>query len=363
MKLDNSYLLFKKRDPLFWMCLPLLYLLSLIYYLVVLILEFAYRMKILPTYRAKFKVVSVGNITLGGTGKTPLVEWIVAYLSKNGKSPGIIIRGYKKVNPHQDGIVKDKASYFDIGDEASMFKEEFKGVSICVGRDKIKSAQQLEKENCGVAILDDGFQHWRLKRDLDIVTIDASFSLFGQMLLPLGRLREPLNSLKRADIFVLTKTDWSQDNTQGIKKELKEINPSAPVVSSIYQPVCFSEIKTGKSFPIDSEKLADKPVFILSGIANPLYFDRMLSKLRLKIRREFIYPDHYAYKSNDLELINKLARDNDTGIIITTHKDAVKLKQYVNFMKNTDIYYLKIKLKITENEKEFSDRLLSLFNS
>ena len=363
MILNNPYLLFKKKHILFWIFFPILSLLSITYGFVLCILKFAYKKKILPTYRPKFKVVSVGNVTLGGTGKTPLVEWIVGCLFRNKKKAGIIIRGYKRPKLKERGIIKKDNSYSAIGDEASMLKEKLGDINICIGRDKIKSARQLEKEKCDIAVLDDGFQHWRLIRDLDIVTIDTSSSIFSQKLLPLGRLREPLSSLKRADIFVLTKTDLSEDNTGSTKEELKKINPGALIVSSIYQPLCFCSLKTGEVIALDSERFIDKPVFILSGIANPIYFDRMICELKLRIKRELIYQDHYQYRKNDLDFINRLAKDVNVNTIITTHKDAVRLRYLLEFFENIDVFYLRIQLKITENEEKFCNRLLSVANS
>ena len=341
MKLDNPYLLFEKNYVLFMVTFPILFLLSIVYCVAIYILKFLYKINLLPTYRPKFKVISVGNITLGGTGKTPLVEWIVDYLRGARKKPAIIIRGYKRPGIKRCGIVKN-GDYSKIGDEASMLKEKLGDVNICVGRDRIESAKQLEETGCNIAVLDDGFQHWRLRRDLDIVTIDASLSISNQKLLPLGRLREPLSSLKRADIFILTKTDLSKEHTGKIEKELKAINPNALIVSSVYQPLCFTNLKTEKSIPVDSDRFINKPAFILSGIANPLYFDRLLSRLKLKIKRELIYQDHYQYRKSDLDFIKKLAEDTGVSTVITTHKDAVRLKHYADLLDDINIFYLKI---------------------
>lgn len=361
MKLDNPYLLFKKQNLLFWIFLPLLFLLSIIYGFVVYILKFSYKRKLLPTYIPRCKVISVGNITLGGTGKTPLVEWIVNFLIKNNKKPGVIIRGYKRPKSREDTISIVNNDYFQIGDEAKMLRENLNSTSIYVGTDKIKSAKLLEKENHDVAVLDDGFQHWRLGRDLDVVTIDCSFLISNQKLLPLGRLRETLNSLKRADIFILTKTDLSQDYSKKNRQVLNNINPNALIVSSIYEPVCFYNLKSEECISLSSDYFATKSVCILTGIANPIYFDKILSKLRLKIKQELAYSDHYEYKERDLDYFRKLVCDINIDTIITTHKDAVKLRHFINYFKDLDIFYLKIKLKIVENEEEFSNRLLSVF--
>jgi tetraacyldisaccharide 4'-kinase len=360
MKLDNPYLLFKNKNLLFWVSLPVLYVLSLVYALVVTVLKFLYRMRLLPSYRPECKVISVGNITVGGTGKTPLVEWIAELLRENGMKPGIIIRGYKKPKSKNADVIAKSNRYFDIGDEACMLKDNLVDVSIAIGRDKIKSAMELEKLGNRPLILDDGFQHWRLRRDLDIVAVDCSYAFRNQMLLPLGRLREPLSSLKRADIFVLTKTDFSAENTEKTRAALLKINPKALVVTSIYQPQCFHDLKEGEDLPIDSASLKKEPVFILAGIASPIYFDKLISSIKLKIKRELVYPDHYEYSSKDLDFIRIMAREMNVNTIITTQKDAARIRHLFTYSENLRIYYLKIKLKVTQNEEEFRNRILSV---
>lgn len=363
MTLDNRYLLFKNRNILFWICLPILFLLSIIYGFVVAILKLLYRIRILPSYRPGCKVISVGNITVGGTGKTPLVEYIAEYLRENYMSPGIIIRGYKRPKSKNAEVIAKSNRYFEVGDEASLLKDNLRDITIGIGRDKIVSAKKLEQLNNHPLIIDDGFQHWRLRRDLDIVTIDCTYPLASQRLLPLGRLREPLSSLKRAQILILTKTDFSQQNTLSIKEQLQKINPKALIASSVYQPVCFHDLKADEDVAIDSAAIKNEPVFILLGIANPIYFDKLLSNIQLNIKRELVYPDHYEYKDKDLDFIKIMAREMNVNTIVTTQKDAVRIRHLFNYFENIGIYYLKIKLKITSNEEEFRNRILSMSNS
>jgi tetraacyldisaccharide 4'-kinase len=363
MKLDSPYLFFKKKNMLFWVCAPVLYILSVFYFLVTLFLKLLYKIRIFPSYKPRCKVISVGNITLGGTGKTPLVEWIVDRLIQNDKNPGIIIRGYKRPKTKKVGIVSKQSGYFDIGDEASMLKENFSDIKIAVGRDKIKSAKELEKVGCKAIVIDDGFQHWRLRRDLDIVTIDCSCPIFNQLLLPLGRLREHLSSLRRADILVLTKTNLSECDFENIKNNFYRINPRLLIIKSIYQPESLHDLKTNQCFPANSDKLKDMQVFILAGIANPIYFDKMISNLNFKIKRELIYPDHYEYKASDVNFIMELAREIRVDAVVTTHKDAVRLKSFINLFKSVNLFYLKVKLEVVEGEKELLARILSVSNS
>jgi tetraacyldisaccharide 4'-kinase len=362
MKFDSPYLLFRKKNILFWLCFLPLFLLSLVYGIVVTALKFLYKIRVLPSYKPGCRIISVGNITLGGTGKTPLVEWIVKFLRENHKDPGIIIRGYKRPKSNKSASEARRRGYLELGDEAVMLSENLGNIHIAVGRDKIKSAQELEDLKCDTLILDDGFQHWRLRRDLDIVAIDCSQPLFAQRLLPLGRLREPLSSLKRAQVFILTKADLREDTTH-LREYLHKINPKATVASSIYNPVCFHDLKTDECFPADLPSFKGMPVFIVSGIANPIYFDKILSNLKLNIKRELVYPDHYEYKRGDLDFIKKLSSEMRTSTVITTHKDAVRLRHFLNYIENVDIFYLEIELKVTKGEEELRHRILSVSNS
>jgi tetraacyldisaccharide 4'-kinase len=206
--------------------------------------------------------------------------------------------------------------------------------------------------------MDDGFQHWRLARDLDIVMIDASLPLAKQMLLPLGRLREPLGGLKRAGIFCLTKIDIAADNYQTNRKLLNKINPEAICVGAVYEPVGFYDLETDVLSSLD----LGKPAAILCGIANPSYFENMLEEAGLKVGRKFIYPDHHNYSERDLKFIKRVILSDKINTIVTTHKDAVRLRQFTPILGDVKIFYLKIKLKIIENEKVLRARLLSLLS-
>lgn len=362
MKLDNTYLLFKKKHIVFWLCLPFLYLLSLLYCAAVMIFKAAYRMRILRSYRSPLTVISVGNITLGGTGKTPLVEMLVHFLRQKNKKPGIIIRGYKRPKLPDYNDARPQSSYFQFGDEASMLKANLsEDIAVCVGRDKNKSARALEAAGCDTAIVDDGFQHWRLERDLDVVAVDSTFALSDQTLLPLGRLREPLSCLRRADIFVLTKTDFIPESTQRCKDTLRRINPRALMVETVYRPLCFYDVQSGACCDVRSKELQGKNVFILVGIANPFYFDKLLSGLGVKIMREFIFPDHYEYSQSDMLRIKGLAESLGVDTILTTQKDAERLKHLLVHLEPLRLSCLKIQVIITENEEAFHSRLLSVY--
>jgi tetraacyldisaccharide 4'-kinase len=327
-----------------------LLLLSFLYGLAIRIILFLYKTKVLKIYHFNCKIISIGNLTLGGTGKTPLVEIIARHLVKKGLKVVILSRGYKK------GFSPQKA------DEASMLSENLDGVPVLVGRSRIENVKiSIRDYNAQVILLDDGFQHWRLHRDLDIVVIDCTNPFGNRRLIPRGILREPLSSLKRADIFVLSKVDFAQDNLNRIKSLIKDINPSSLIIETTHIPALLYEIKSRQV--IDLSKIEDKDVCLLSGIADPRTFEKMIFNLGLKPELRFYFLDHYQYKKNDLENIVRSCGENKINTIITTEKDIYRIKA-INFDIPKGILFLvlKIAIKFIKDEEIFFKRLYSVCN-
>ena len=324
----------KRKDIFAFLLVPFLYLLSLVYGIIVRVACFSYRRGILPGYKSKIKVISVGNITLGGTGKTPFVQYLAKSLFEEGKKVVILSRGYSM-------------------DEPRLLEANLPGIKVITGRDRIKKAKEIEKNcPCEAIILDDGFQHWRLKRDLDIVLLNSREYLGNRNLIPCGILREPASSLRRADIIVLSKADMANDLSL-IKEELRRINPLALVVESRHQPQELYIID-GKGMGLNA--LNGKKVCLLSGIADPDSFARMVIKLGSSIALDLRYPDHYSYKDRDIpDIINK-CRQRKLDTIVTTEKDLKRLPAAIRETGLT-VLVLKIELKITENEKVFFERI------
>ena len=321
---------------------PFLLLLSFIYGVAAWKIRFFYRIKLLKQKKLPKPVISIGNITLGGVGKTPLVMLIAQYLKKKGLKPAILTRGYM-------GEGAKAAS-----DEAQLLKEL--GVPVIVGRNRFEAAQEaLKKENIDVFLLDDGFQHWCLARDLDIVLIDAAKPFGNGCLFPRGILREPLSALKRAGVFVLTKTDFSCD-IETMRKQLKAINPSAPIIETIHAPVRLKDLKENKT--VELPFLQNKNVVAVSGIGDPASFDHLLKHLGAKVSKHFSFLDHHNYKANDVARIAEFAKKENIEICLTTDKDAVKLKKFIS---ESDLCYLslQIKIEIVKGEDEFFRRISS----
>lgn len=292
------------------------------------------------------KVVSVGNITLGGTGKTPLVAALAQQLHKRGMRVGILSRGYKGAREKKGGIVTDGKRIFltstEAGDEPFMLATMLSGIPVLVGKKRYAMGVYAhERFALDVLILDDGFQHLMLKRDVDIVLIDAKNAFGNGYLFPRGPLREPLGGLHRASALILTKAEPSIP-----LKEIEELfrcyAPSIPLYHSRYAPNFFREAATGKRFP--PHIIREKKVFAFSGIADPEYFIYLLKELGADVVHEIHFPDHYTYDSSDIMMMQKYSTTVD--FFVTTEKDFVKLQGFpLNDMR---LYILDIKQEILE---------------
>ena len=325
-----------------------LLVLSLVYGLVVVILASLYRIR---PMRLGAKVISVGNITLGGTGKTTLVEYLSAKLSLAGNKIAVLSRGYKR-DPKRSGAQ-------GMGDEPAMLQKKLPLVQVVVNKNRIKAAQMAIRDFASdTLILDDGLQQWKIFKDLEIVTIDAQNPFGNYRMLPAGFLREPLSALKRADIFVLTQVCLGQD-LGGLMAKLKRINSHALIVESRHEPKGVSRIDQADEL-LDPEFLKGKPVAIFSGIGNPGGFENCICGLGIKVAKSFRFPDHHDYTPADILRIVREAKENNLEAIITTQKDAVKVRELG--IEGSAILVLEIKLSITKNEAEFNRRLLKLYS-
>lgn len=338
----------KIKGPLGVLLRGCLFVLSLVYGGVVFILSVFYRIK---RKRFSAKVISVGNITLGGTGKTTLVEYLSTKLSSAGYKVAVLSRGYKRNSR--------RAGFQGLGDEPMMLAKSLPQVSVIVNKNRIKAAQIAIREYAAdTLILDDGLQQWKIFKDLEIVTIDAQNPFGNNRMLPAGFLREPLTALRRADIFVCTQVCPGQ-NMDVLTAKLKRINPRALIVESKHEPEGVSWLDHADEL-LDPGFLKGKSVAIFSGIGNPDGFKNCICGLGIKVAKYFKFADHYDYVQEDILQIIKEAKQNNLEAIITTQKDAIKIRELG--IKSTGILVLKIKLSITKNEAEFNRRLFKLYS-
>jgi len=327
---------------------------SLIYGLLIGGLSFFYLLK---PVRLGSKLISVGNITWGGTGKTPLVEYICRLLRRKGRKLVILSRGYKRNKDIGAG-----PAYAALGDEVYMLVKNLGDIPVIVDADRVRGANlALSRYHPDILVLDDGLQQWRIKKDLEIITIDAANPFGNYSLIPRGILREPLSALKRAGIFVLTKTDLAL-NTGDLKDYLSKVNPAALLVESIHQPVDLYRINQPQE-RLSLTDLKGKRLGLISGIAHPEGFESLVKDLGADIALTFRFPDHHYYSKKDWEDISRKLNQQAIDALVTTEKDSARFiaqdlasvgLQSINFLA------LRVEIRITENEEGFHNRLLSL---
>lgn len=326
-----------------------LYLLSLVYGLAVGVLIFIYRLK---PRRPGCKVISVGNITLGGTGKTPLVVLIAEYLRKQGRKVAVVSRGYKK---------KGAA----MGDEPLLLSRRLKDIPVIVEANRLKaSARAVRDYQADTVIFDDGFQQWKIAKDLEVVVLDSRSPFGNHRLLPRGILREPLGGLKRADVFILSKANLYPPDPK-LKALLGRINPRALIAESAHQPAGFYRLDNGAS--LGQALLPDKRAVLFSGIGDPGSFEELVRRQGVEVVSHLSFCDHHNYSRKDLEDILGAMREKNTATLITTEKDALRLSQLglgrVLAEAGRAVFYLALEVKLSQNEQEFYSRLLGLYSA
>jgi tetraacyldisaccharide 4'-kinase len=309
---------------------------------------FLYRKGFLKTERVESRVISIGNITAGGTGKTPAVMAIAQMAKGKGFKVAILTRGYrgkaKGIKPVSDGS-KILLDCKDAGDEPYLMAKKLSGIPIIKGKNRYLSAKfSIERFGSDLFILDDGFQHLKLHRDLNILLIDATDPFGNGHVLPRGILREPLIAIRRADIIVITKADLSQKIKETVET-IRKYNTAAPVFFGHYKPVDLIDMK-GNTISIDN--IRDSSLFLFSGLASHSSFRLLLEREGAKVSGELTYPDHFDYSKKDLDEIERKAGSLGTDMVVTTEKDIVKIP-YLG--KKTQIWALRIEFIIEDGER------------
>jgi len=302
-------------------------------------------------------VISIGNITTGGTGKTPVSEYIASYLKKRGKNPAIISRGYAAHIRHKEESTSEKIC----NDEQLLFHENIPQINTIVNKDRVKGCiEAVNSYQADCLLLDDGFQHLRLKRDLNIVLIDALEPFGYGYVLPRGLLREPVEGLKRADIFLITHTDQiCYDTKQSIINRLREIAPEIPILESVHKPKSLESANRNETLEIDY--LKGKKGFAFCAIGNPLSFKKSLINLGTKLLGFYEFPDHHVYSSSELKKLNENAKGVSPDIIIITQKDRVKIDRYHDIW-DFPLWTLKMEIVITKGAEFLEERLYAIMN-
>ena len=324
----------------------LLFFISLLYGMVVRLRARAYGWRLLRTRDLPMPVISVGNITLGGTGKTPATVNVAGLLLKSGRKPVVLSRGYGRSDRSAVLVVSDGASKVldpvSGGDEPVLIARRHPQVPVVVGADRYRSGMVAnERFHPDIAVLDDGFQHIGLNRNMNIVLIDAVDPFGSGRLFPAGILREPLAALRRADIVIITRADCAENIVQ-LKKTIGQ-HSDARIFTARYAPRDLMDVATGETRPLDF--LRGKPVFAFAGIARPDSFISLLRTLGAIVTGTAVYGDHYSYTRSDLAGLIRQAGERNSALVATTEKDGVRLTN----MTPEGIWAVRIDLEVVES--------------
>jgi tetraacyldisaccharide 4'-kinase len=309
--------------------------------------------------RLPVPVLSVGNLIAGGSGKTPFVEMLARRLHERGHRVAIILRGYRGGST-KPTIICDGTRLLreppEAADEAYLLARHLPGVAVLTGADRFRVGQvAIEELQCGTIVLDDGFQHLRIHRDLDIVLVDAGNPLGYGRLLPSGLLRERPEALGRADLLVITHADGRGD-LGAITQMIRQYAPTAPIALAAHRPVGLIGPEGEERLAL--EHLSGRPLVAFSGIGNPRGFETTLARLGAVVLAHHVFPDHYVYSAADLQALSAEGRRAGASMMVTTEKDMVKLARLNRGEGAMPLYALSISLELVDGLKVL-DRMLS----
>ncbi len=310
------------------------------------------------------KVISVGNINVGGSGKTPLVIYVTNLLKNSGYKVGVLSRGYGRKSSGYKLVSKGDeilTSVEECGDEIYHTSLECK-VAAAVSENRVKGAKRLiEETGINAIVLDDAFQHRWIGRDIDLVIIDQNFvnnkNFFTHNLLPSGDLREGFDSLKRADAMIVNRKFLGKEE---IKSEMKKYFVGKQIFTSYYKAISFVDAMRKIEYNLDDFKGQES--LVVSGIANPQSFLNVLGKVHVNTQNKLIFRDHKNYTLREVQQIRKRFYTTNSHSVVTTEKDAVKLSRFNREFDDVDIFYLKINLCM-DDEESFKQYLINKLNN
>ncbi len=327
------------------------------YTLAVRVRAWLYDHAFLPQFPLGCQVISVGNVTAGGTGKTPIVEILARTLTEEGRKVAILSRGYRSkkraVTETQPRVVSDgRHVLLDSemgGDEPYMLARNLPGVVVLVDKDRVKSGRYaIANFGCDVLVLDDGFQYRRLRHTHEIVLVDSTNPFSNGHLLPRGTLREPAAHIRRADFIFITK---SNGDTGILRARLKKLNPRAEITECRHSPKYFKNAYGAEELQL--EALKGKKVVALSGIASPQSFEASIMKMGATILSRERFSDHYRYRPQEIINIINNADELGADYILTTEKDAVRLPHLEN--PKVPVFYMRMEIEILDGYENFRE--------
>ena len=364
-RLENIYLKFIHDRPKQWWGLVIFSALKILSFLFLAgwwARKAAYRSHLLKRRRLACPVISVGNITTGRTGKTPVVISLARYFTAKGKKVAVLSRGYGRLRLASplvwvsDGK-KILVSPEQGGDEPVLIAGSAPKAAVIVCKDRFRAGlEALRSYNPDLIILDDGFQRrFELHRDLDILVVDGMNAFSTGWVIPAGLLREPMSALAEADLFILNKVDHAR-SPEDIRTILQHHNPRAFLVESRYRPVALRDFRTGKK--VKPSKLDGVPVGAFSGLANQHYFIRTLEIYKIIIRHAYDLQDHFLYTREKLRAILDDAKFRGLRYLVTTQKDEVKLPRDMPL--DVPVLVLEIDLEVTQGKNHWQKVLKTM---
>jgi len=332
--------------------------------------RFLYNVRILRDSTLGVQIIAIGNLTVGGTGKTPVVEKFARELRDEGRNVAILSRGYRSKPPplHKKlldrilfradttppRVVSDGKSLLldseTAGDEPYMLASNLRDVVVLVDKDRVKAGRYaIEKFGCDTLLLDDGFQYWKLAgRRQDIVLVDRQQPFGNERLLPRGTLREPPSHLARADVIFITKSDG---HTRDLRDRIARLNPTAGVIECVHHPLYLEDVFTGQR--LDFHIIKGRKVASLSGIAQPESFEQSLVALGAELVYSKRFADHHRFSQQEiLNAINR-GKKRQADFIITTQKDAVRFPKIDR--RDLPFYFMRVEIKIVSGAEDFRD--------
>lgn len=330
----------------------ILYPLIPVYAFVIWLRNFLFDNNIFKSRSVKAKVFSVGNITFGGSGKTPVTIYLTSVLKQGSYKVGVLSRGYGR-RSRGYVLVSDGNKFLTTVDKSG--DEIYHTVLDCsvpaaVSENRVKGAERLISDTgINTIVLDDAFQHRWIKRDTDILVIDQRFlteeNFFTHNLLPTGVMREPFSSIKRADAVIINRKFMEKKD---IPDELKKYFEGKKIFTGFYKAISFIDLKHRTELSL--EEFQGQKSLVVSGIATPFSFLNILRQTKVDTQNKLIFKDHKKYTYNDVQRIRQLFYSTNSHSVVTTEKDAVKLTNFARELDDIDIYYLKIKFSLDDED-------------
>tara|TARA_R110002072_G_scaffold534_6_gene3830 strand:+ start:10271 stop:11332 length:1062 start_codon:yes stop_codon:yes gene_type:complete len=338
----------------------LLYPFSFLWEFIYYIRRTFFRFGIFSQNNFEVPIISVGNLTFGGTGKTPFTLWVAQLLNDNKKSVMILMRGYKGKLEDSSGVLRSgkRLGYnpFEYGDEALLLARRIKNGSVVVGKKRSENLDYyFEKESPDAVILDDGHQHLKLVRDCNIVLFDSLMPLDRYKVAPLGYMREGFSALKDAKLVVLGRCDQvTIEKREQLKKLIRKSLPfHVPISEICYKPTGFYGI--GHKKVLSLEEMSGKRAICVAGVASPESFYNMIESLGVEIINKYSFPDHHYFTVEEVKkLLEEVEEAN--AYLLTTEKDIVKMKKVVD---DRRILYLEIMVEFLSGEDEARNLILN----